>query len=229
MKFVIVNQNEPTTEIYHYGIKGQKWGIRRFQNPDGTLTDAGRKRYLNSDGSLTKKGEKFVKKQSKGNRIREFDIRHRLQLETDQKYKEAKENLKKSGYTIDYTFNDGTLEMAKNIKTKHGDVTFSTMVHGKDLGREPSIKDMKRTESHYNKYGTKINNMIDKEWKKRDSNENITLGKVDNIRTLVDDHGTSIVVAKPVILKSNGKAIGIVSAGFDGKTGKMDYGVPFDS
>ena len=34
-------------ELYlvHHGIKGQKWGIRRYQNPDGTLTEAGKKRY----------------------------------------------------------------------------------------------------------------------------------------------------------------------------------------
>jgi len=32
-------------ELYHHGIKGQKWGVRRFQNPDGSLTPAGRERY----------------------------------------------------------------------------------------------------------------------------------------------------------------------------------------
>lgn len=31
--------------LCHYGIKGMKWGERRFQNPDGTLTEAGKKRY----------------------------------------------------------------------------------------------------------------------------------------------------------------------------------------
>lgn len=36
-------------ELYHWGIKGMKWGIRRFQNKDGSLTPAGRKRY--GDGS----------------------------------------------------------------------------------------------------------------------------------------------------------------------------------
>ena len=32
-------------ELYHHGIKGQKWGVRRFQNKDGSLTPAGEKRY----------------------------------------------------------------------------------------------------------------------------------------------------------------------------------------
>ena len=32
-------------ELYHYGIKGMKWGIRRYQNKDGSLTNAGKNRY----------------------------------------------------------------------------------------------------------------------------------------------------------------------------------------
>ena len=35
--------------LFHYGISGQKWGVRRFQNEDGTLTDEGRRRYRSTD------------------------------------------------------------------------------------------------------------------------------------------------------------------------------------
>lgn len=56
--------NKPAPQIFlaHHGIKGQKWGIRRFQNEDGTLTKAGIERYaevssksikVNEDGSST--------------------------------------------------------------------------------------------------------------------------------------------------------------------------------
>jgi hypothetical protein len=43
-------------ELYHHGIKGQRWGIRRFQNKDGSLTARGKKRY-GDDGSASKKKE----------------------------------------------------------------------------------------------------------------------------------------------------------------------------
>lgn len=39
-------------ELYHHGIKGQRWGVRRYQNPDGSLTAMGKKRYLN-DGTMS--------------------------------------------------------------------------------------------------------------------------------------------------------------------------------
>ena len=37
-----------SNELYHHGILGQKWGVRRYQNPDGSLTAAGKNRYKGS-------------------------------------------------------------------------------------------------------------------------------------------------------------------------------------
>lgn len=42
--YVAVVRRDPQTELYHYGVKGMKWGVRRYQNSDGSLTNAGKKR-----------------------------------------------------------------------------------------------------------------------------------------------------------------------------------------
>lgn len=57
-------------ELQHYGIKGQRWGQRRFQEEDGTYTAAGRERYRNSSGKtggLKKSRAKGSKKENRRN------------------------------------------------------------------------------------------------------------------------------------------------------------------
>lgn len=34
-----------STELYHHGVKGQRWGVRRYRNKDGSLTDRGKQQY----------------------------------------------------------------------------------------------------------------------------------------------------------------------------------------
>lgn len=47
-------------ELYHWGVKGMKWGVRRYQNKDGSLTPAGQKRYDRDqrENAGKKKGER---------------------------------------------------------------------------------------------------------------------------------------------------------------------------
>lgn len=61
----------PYDDLYlaHHGIKGQKWGVRRFQNPDGSLTEAGKRRV----GRLDKKLSKY---DARGNKLQEKAEKH---------------------------------------------------------------------------------------------------------------------------------------------------------
>lgn len=45
MNDIYVGQLFSDSYLEHYGVLGMKWGVRRYQNEDGTLTDAGKKRY----------------------------------------------------------------------------------------------------------------------------------------------------------------------------------------
>lgn len=49
-------------ELYHHGIKGMKWGVRRYQNTDGSLTNAGKKRAEHKLNKLFEKSDKAISK-----------------------------------------------------------------------------------------------------------------------------------------------------------------------
>lgn len=60
-----------SNELYHYGVKGQKWGIRRYQNPDGSLTDEGLIRYgVDRQGNMSSQGKSLYKQDKKRDKAR---------------------------------------------------------------------------------------------------------------------------------------------------------------
>lgn len=56
-------------ELYHWGVKGMKWGVRRYQNKDGSLTPAGKKRYEVDDIVRQRDALKINSKTSKGSEV----------------------------------------------------------------------------------------------------------------------------------------------------------------
>ena len=67
-------------ELYHFGIKGQKWGVRRYQNKDGTLTKAGAQRYkdeVNSKERTIKEGTEIQNISRKNVTVNSEDARNK--------------------------------------------------------------------------------------------------------------------------------------------------------
>lgn len=62
---------EENNALVHFGIKGQKWGIRRFQNEDRTLTEEGKKRYRVGNGNESKDAKIYSKEVKKYNKLRD--------------------------------------------------------------------------------------------------------------------------------------------------------------
>ena len=65
------------TYLMHYGVKGQKWGVRRYQNKDGTLTNEGKKRYnsvfISGSSKTTDPNSKYYRKELPNEVINKLD------------------------------------------------------------------------------------------------------------------------------------------------------------
>lgn len=78
---------EYTNYLVHHGVKGQRWGVRRYQNADGSLTDAGRKKY----------GIKVARKYYKLNRLQ----RKQENTSDFKKYRKLQKKMRKTSTRMD--------------------------------------------------------------------------------------------------------------------------------
>lgn len=86
-------------ELAHSGIKGMKWGIRRYQNKDGSLTAAGRKRY-NAEAEKLKEREKTIKNRERVKaRLEKLDAK-KADLDARQKALDDADGVKKHKFSL---------------------------------------------------------------------------------------------------------------------------------
>ena len=87
----------PNGDLYHWGIKGQKWGIRRYQTKDGSLTPAGKKRYDKDMAKIKAETKKLKAQQRTDKKLSKLEeAKKNLQtLKDNKKNKEAAEEVAK--------------------------------------------------------------------------------------------------------------------------------------
>ena len=139
-------------ELYHHGIKGQKWGVRRFQNADGSLKPAGAKRYTDNEPGKLKK---FI--QTKKANYRNFRNYRKTVREASEKYN-LEEHLKNK--TRETQTNQAINKMVKD--TYDPDHTHS--LYGRDEFKPIGDKYAKKYERQAKKAEAYVNKKFTEEF-----------------------------------------------------------------
>ena len=144
-------------ELYHYGVLGMKWGVRRYQNKDGSLTKAGQKRYNKEMAKVREKNKAL------NNSIK---TKAKLEkLESKKKELKAKEKSFKNGKSAsDMVKKDETSTKSKKISDMSDDELRATLNR---MQMEKNTMDLQRQISSLNAQnvstGRKIVNTVMKD------------------------------------------------------------------
>ena len=180
---------EYPTYLIHYGTLGQKWGVRKYQNEDGTWTEEGlrrrRKLYDSDSNKLTKSGEKYYKKlqkeKDKTQKLYSSNSRRLISLQNSYAF-ETEEQRQYNDRLFKQVFNETVknIEYSKVIDNELSAIGQKYLVKAKGLDK--SIDDVY---VKVNENGDKSINF--KKNEENETNKNILSNKeVDELQSDID-------------------------------------------
>ena len=145
--------------LTHWGIPGQKWGVRRWQYPDGRFTEEGKERYFGknaeSEGYVTKNKDGSYSATDKG-------IEEIVKLTENYKKPYTMKEKLQSLFDSKANFNIELIELGREIVYRKAKTVTNFEYPNKEIARSARVDFAPEKNKKYNNYMARLNNSLDK-------------------------------------------------------------------